>query len=75
MTIATCPGCGERVFTIESWSDVDHCPACGRSLADPDAIGLRIRQELKREAGRFKRSTDPRVPGSRSHDQERSRSR
>ncbi|MDQ2675577.1 MAG: hypothetical protein M3Y34_02115 [Actinomycetota bacterium] len=65
MTIATCSSCGERVFTIKSWSDVDHCPACGRSLAQPDAVGPRVQDQIRREAARFRRTRDPRASSGR----------
>lgn len=55
MTVVTCPNCGERVFTITGWADLDHCPACGRILAPEGRIGKDVREQIRREAGRFTR--------------------
>ena len=56
MTVVVCQDCGEHVFTITGWSDLDHCPACGRTLASQDSIERGVREELQREARRFERS-------------------
>jgi Zn-finger nucleic acid-binding protein len=54
MSTIVCPHCGERVFTISSWADVDHCPECGRVLAPDGAIEGKVREQIQREAGRFR---------------------
>ena len=55
MTVVVCQDCGEHVFTITGWSDLDHCPACGRTLASQDSIERGVHEELQREARRFAR--------------------
>ena len=56
MTMIICPHCGERVFTISGWADVDHCPECGRVLAPEGAIERKVRERIQREAGRFRKA-------------------
>lgn len=58
MSWADCPQCGERVFTITAWSDLDRCPGCGRSLATEakPALEERVREAIgKRPPERFER--------------------
>jgi ribosomal protein S27E len=55
MPVVTCANCGERVFTITGWADLDHCPACGRVLAPEGRIAKDVREQIRREAGRFTR--------------------
>jgi predicted RNA-binding Zn-ribbon protein involved in translation (DUF1610 family) len=28
----SCPDCGARTYSAATWSNVDHCPRCGRDL-------------------------------------------
>jgi hypothetical protein len=44
----TCAGCGATVFTIAGWSDLDHCPACGRRLAVGEPVGGRFVPRVER---------------------------
>lgn len=48
MPILRCPHCGSRTFSIEGWTDLDHCASCGRRLADasPDNLATRVRDTL-----------------------------
>lgn len=44
MALIDCPHCGETVFTVNGWADLDRCPECGKPLA---------------RARRFDRGDDP----------------
>jgi hypothetical protein len=56
MAITTCHHCGERVFTITGWADLDHCPSCGRVLARQDPVVGKVRAQIKRESDRLTRA-------------------
>jgi hypothetical protein len=49
MTTLICPSCGEDVFTITGWAEVDHCPYCSRPLAIR-RIRMPNVERLRREA-------------------------
>lgn len=56
MSIITCHHCGERIFTISGWADLDHCPSCGRVLARQDPAVGKVWAQIARESDRLARA-------------------
>jgi hypothetical protein len=49
----SCPTCGVRTYSAATWSNIDHCPRCGRDLPPPTRTALASTeppQQLRRAA-------------------------
>ena len=53
MPYISCPTCGVRTYSAATWSNIDHCPRCGRDLPPRLRTGVATAgppQQLRRAA-------------------------